>query len=250
MSAEKKLIQNFTLVPGNGDNFLFEQREMLISHSAFQKELSLICLIMAGDVESLTRSVEERSQEDVHVGKLSDDPLVQSKYCAVALMALGCRAAILGGVIESDAYNYSDVFIRNIDKMKSPDEVYGAIQSATLELVKMVRASRVRSEYPESVKNCINFISDHIHYKLTLPELAKHCGLSPSYLSSLFKKATGMTICSYVMHEKLLVARSMLISGKYGCVDVANYLGFCSQSHFCECFKKEFGHTPTNYLKK
>ena len=248
IAMKEKQIFGFSILPGDDNSFWFEQREELMAHTRFHTELAWLACILNGDAQQLDSCFGMDSSGDVNLGKLSDDPLRQSKYLAVSFMTIGCRAAILGGMREADAYNYSDVFIRSVDRMLSEDEVYFAMKKSMHELAHMVKAAKKGSGYPEAVRECINYIYDNLHSHLTLSLLASHCGFSPSYLSALFKTSTGMTVTQYVTREKLRAARSMLSTGKYNCTEVANYLNFCSQSYFCECFKKEFGITPTQCI--
>ena len=203
MDYIKGLFKHYNLVPGDGDDYLFEQRETLVTHSRFQDEIAWMSMILAGDAEGMKNHLNSRSADEINIGKLSNDPLMQSKYCAVAFMSIGCRIAMMGGAIESDAYNYSDAFIRSVDNMKTDEEVYNSLIEATFTLVEMVKAAKARTEYPLIVRECINYISDHLHYKLTLSELADFCKVSPSYLSAVFKKATGQNLSKYIVYEKL-----------------------------------------------
>ena len=96
---------------------------------------------------------------------------------------------------------------------------------------------------------CMDYIYSHIHYRITLEELADYLNLSPSYLSKLFKKEVGITISTYITNLKIDKAKNFLQYSEYTVADIANYLAFSSQSHFAETFRAETGKTPLEYRR-
>lgn len=57
-----------------------------------------------------------------------------------------------------------------------------------------------------------------------------------SYLSTKFKKETGMIISDYIMKEKIEEAKRLLRYTDKSATAIAAYLGFSSQSHFLTRF--------------
>ena len=93
----------------------------------------------------------------------------------------------------------------------------------------------------------MDYIYDNLHTGVTLEELTAVTGLSPSYLSRLFHKEVGTTISGYIARKKVNAAENMLKYSEYSFVDISNYLGFSSESHFIKVFKKYTGYTPKVY---
>lgn len=62
----------------------------------------------------------------------------QQKYMAVSFITLATRYAIQGGLGESNAYAYSDDFIRRIDAASAKRTVHAAIVDGAIELTNMV----------------------------------------------------------------------------------------------------------------
>jgi AraC-like DNA-binding protein len=103
--------------------------------------------------------------------------------------------------------------------------------------------------YPKPIIICMDYIYDYLHTKLSLSQLAKAAGLSPSYLSRLFHKETGMTISEYITRKRVEAAENMLKFSDHSCIEISNYLCFSSESHFIQVFKKQTGYTPREYRK-
>jgi AraC-like DNA-binding protein len=60
----------------------------------------------------------------------------------------------------------------------------------------------------------------------------------------------GITLSRYIRDQKINVACNMLRHLDESSLTIANYLGFSSQSHFIQVFKKSTGMTPEEYRRK
>ena len=71
--------------------------------------------------------------------------------------------------------------------------------------------------------------------------------MSADYLSQKFKKYVGVSLHKYIVKQKLEESKTLLTNGvEYG--GIGYYFGFCSQTHYIQCFKKEYGMTPKEYI--
>ena len=93
----------------------------------------------------------------------------------------------------------------------------------------------------------MEYIKKNIHKKLTVGEIAKSIPVNASYLSTLFKHTTGMTLIEYIGQQKLDKAKDYIRSGKYTFTQIAEMLSFNSVHYFSKLFKKQFGITPSEY---
>ncbi len=240
---------NLQIVQGNEKDWLFEQRESQKVHTAYEWEHGLFCCIRDGDVDRLGRVLEYFSSNPVMVGKLSTNSLRQMQYLAVAFVTLATRYAIQGGMLEMDAYNRSDASILKVDQIETVEKVIefiiGFLQTMTLEMYDL----KNRKGCSKPIRNCLEYINQNLHGKISLEELSKVANLSPQYLSALFKKEMGENIKEFVIRQKINTAKYMLIHDGFSAKDVSNYLDFSSQSHFINCFKKHCGMTPFDYQR-
>jgi AraC family transcriptional regulator len=85
----------------------------------------------------------------------------------------------------------------------------------------------------------VNLASD-----LSVFELAKIAQLSPFHFSRLFKNSVGMTPYQYVIRERIREGGRMLRTEKESIAEIALTVGFSSQSHFTDVFRKITGSTP------
>lgn len=234
-----------TIIP-NKENIIYDQRETGIIHSDFSLEYLLYKAIQAGDTATVNEAIDNYLKRGFVVGKLSDDALTQVRYWAVSCIAVAIHYAILGGLDETDAFNLSDIYIRKVGECTSMEECVSYLRVKAIELAQAVNESTVLKYDSKVISDCIHYINVHLHERLKVDTIAKHLGFSKDYLSSLFKKTTGITIHQYIIKKKLESAKLMLIKDT-PFNEICFSLGFCSESHFIECFKKEYGITPGKY---
>ena len=100
----------------------------------------------------------------------------------------------------------------------------------------------------------INDIEDYIHAhitaKLTLNDIASLFGISPNYLSILFKKTTGIGFNEYITSHKIALAKSTLLKTDKKIYEIAEQLGFESAFYFSKVFKKNVGLSPRDFIQE
>jgi AraC-like DNA-binding protein len=79
--------------------------------------------------------------------------------------------------------------------------------------------------------------------------IAEEVGMTRSYFSRFFKKATGENFYTYLTNMRLYHAHKELISKEESITDVALNNGFANVKSFIEAFKKNYNMTPARYKK-
>jgi AraC family transcriptional regulator len=93
------------------------------------------------------------------------------------------------------------------------------------------------------VKLIVEFVEGHLGSDLRVTELAALLDLSPHYFHLLFRTSFGMTPHRYVLQRRMEAARRMLRT-ETPITDIAYSLGFSSQAHFTQAFRRHTGSTP------
>lgn len=93
----------------------------------------------------------------------------------------------------------------------------------------------------------IAYINEYLSEDLSLGAIASEFGMSPSYFNTLFKGATGTTICQYVIQRRVELAKRLLRQSNLSIVEICYQVGFQSQSYFNNVFRKYTGITPKAY---
>jgi AraC family transcriptional regulator len=91
------------------------------------------------------------------------------------------------------------------------------------------------------------FIHAHIEEVITLNELARVAGLSPSHFCSLFRKTLGTTPHQFVLGCRIQHAKTLLADPSHSILDVALASGFRTHQHFSRIFHRLTGTSPSIY---
>lgn len=103
-------------------------------------------------------------------------------------------------------------------------------------------------KYDERIDNILNYINEHLHQNLSIDFLSSKFYVSKYYLMHKFKKQTGYTIHSYILHKRLIRSNLLMRNGK-SITDACMESGFGDYSNFIRAFKKMFGISPKKYYK-
>ncbi|WP_242050619.1 helix-turn-helix transcriptional regulator [Oculatella sp. FACHB-28] len=79
---------------------------------------------------------------------------------------------------------------------------------------------------------------------MSLAEVAGVINISPTYFASLFKQAMGISPHQYVIQQRVEKAKLMLKRTNLAIADIALQVGFSSQNHLTQQFKRITGMTP------
>jgi two-component system response regulator YesN len=85
---------------------------------------------------------------------------------------------------------------------------------------------------------------------LSLDILAEYVYMTPSYLSSIFKKETSMGINGFIKNYRMEKAKEMLENTNIKIKEIGNLVGYSNTSYFCQSFKEFYGLTPEKYRQK
>ncbi|MDP4087419.1 MAG: AraC family transcriptional regulator, partial [Bacillota bacterium] len=103
--------------------------------------------------------------------------------------------------------------------------------------------------YNDAIALCIDFIEKNIKNELSPEIISRACGYSTFHFSRVFNIYQGMTLMEYVKKRRLTLAAKDLFNGEK-IIDIALEYGFETHNGFSKAFKKEFGFSPTQYLKR
>ncbi len=230
---------------------LFENQENATRHNPYDQELREQGSIERGDIEALSKSMEEDYAGDL--GTLSKDPVRNMKDLAIVLVTLASRSAIRGGLSPEVSFSLSDSYIQQIEEINDISNLIYFAKEMEYHYASLVHDIRSRqSGIKKDKKNphiekCKDYIFSHLHDRITVDTLATELGYHPDYLSHLFKESEGIGLSQYIIREKITRARNLLTYSDYTYSEIASYLGFASQSHFGKHFKNITGYTPRQY---
>ena len=120
---------------------------------------------------------------------------------------------------------------------------------------KLLQATRARGDInmggvEGKIERVKHFLEINYHKPVKLEDAAEAVGLSPKYLSRLFKARAGTGFNTYKLRVRMDKARELL-SETAGNVDQISYgLGYQNPESFIRMFKKMTGLTPTHFRRR
>jgi AraC-like DNA-binding protein len=95
----------------------------------------------------------------------------------------------------------------------------------------------------------IRYSNTHYLQRLSLRELSGRFGVSPSYISRLFKQHLGAHFLEHLHNLRIKRACSLLATTEMSVYDISEEAGFESFRTFSRIFKQMNGLTPSEYRK-
>ncbi|KAA3187690.1 response regulator, partial [Akkermansia sp. BIOML-A54] len=108
--------------------------------------------------------------------------------------------------------------------------------------------SKLDNEFIEKITQLVedNLSSE----KIDITYLSDKMCMSGSTLYRKMKALTGLSTNEYIRKVKMQNAERLLLEGKYNISEIAYKIGMNSTGYFRQCFKDEFGVSPSDYLKQ
>ena len=104
----------------------------------------------------------------------------------------------------------------------------------------------LKAEKPMLLDQLMAYIEEHYTTRFTIDDMAKHCFVSSSTISHLFKEKLGVSLYRYVTQRRLIAAKQLIENGS-PLDDVSLQTGFQDYSSFYRAFKQEYGISPRQY---
>lgn len=183
-------------------------------------------------------------------GAMASDALRQQKNLIICTATLVTRAAIRGGLDRSTAFALSDHYIQRAELMGDVVDLTKLNARMILDFTGRVEAEKCGIHHSQLARKVREFVFENIGATITTEMLARECGMNRTYLCKRFVEDTGMTPGQYVAQVKIEESRRLMDITSKSVAEIAEYLGFSSQSHFQRMFKKCTGITPGQYRGK
>lgn len=214
-------------------------------HNTLTLEQTLLNFVQHGDTAALKEWMAQAPA--ARPGILSLEALRQQKNTFIVTATLVSRAAIRGGVDANDALSLSDAYIQKSEMLSSIEEIDNLQYHMVFDFTGRVEKIRIGKTPTKLMTDIANYVQKHLTEPMDIQSLAKAMFVSRTYLAVKFKKETGMTLTQFILKEKTEEGKRLLRYTEKPVSAIAAYLGFSSQSHFTNVFKKLNGCSPNEY---
>lgn len=174
------------------------------------------------------------------------DPVRNMKNYVIVANVLLRKAVEQGGVHPFYIDGVSSDFARKVEKIRTVQEGIDMMHDMIYKYCALVKNHSMKN-YSLLVQKVVTVIDSDLTADLSLHSQAQMLNVNASYLSTLFKKETGMTLTEYVTKKRIEHAAFLLASTNLQIQTVAQNCGIYDVNYFTKMFKKQTGKTPREY---
>jgi len=109
---------------------------------------------------------------------------------------------------------------------------------------------RVLINAPEMVQRTVRYFQENYAGPIERQKIAELVGISPDYLSRMFRQETGMSPWQYLTRLRIAHAQDLLLSTNSSITDIGCQVGFGDAAYFSRKFRAETGLSPQAFRKK
>ena len=132
-------------------------------------------------------------------------------------------------------------------------EFYSTMAEAEANGFRACKRCRPETEYTpdeELVRNVMAYLTANYKESISLQDIARYVGMSPSYLERVFKQETSETPHACLEKIRIDKAVHLLTHTNLSNLDVCFEVGFQSPSNFYKIFRKLKANSPSGFRKR
>ena len=180
------------------------------------------------------------------IEKRASSPLRNMKNYGIIMNTLLRKAAEQGGVHPLYIDRASSELARRIEEVATTEEGAEVMREMFRAYCMLVRRHSIQ-KYSSVVRQAVIAVDTDLSSDLSPSRLAEAVGVSPGYLSTVFRKETGSTLTEYVRSRRMELAEHLLSGTELQIQTVALHCGIMDVQYFTKLFKRRTGMTPSEY---
>lgn len=198
--------------------------------------------IKNGDGDAIA-GMDWETYSRVGIGKMSNDPVMQSRYLVVVSCTMACMIAVNEGVEWELAASLPDYYIQLAERINNVQELTTLTKNLLIHFCSLIKKQK-NIPYSRSIKRVVEYIYNNIYSTIYINDIASALNMSPSYLSKIFKNETGIYLKDYIHMEKMKEAKNLMKYTSMSYTEIASQLGYSDLSHFTKACRTYEGCTP------
>ncbi len=118
-----------------------------------------------------------------------------------------------------------------------------------IEFISQNKLAEYQFELTETIRKIHDQLLQHMEQRITIEELSRQYLINPTTLKNAFKSVYGTSIAAHIKEHRMRLAARMLIESNMNIAEIAQAVGYDSQSKFTAAFKTYFKVLPKEYRK-
>ncbi len=99
----------------------------------------------------------------------------------------------------------------------------------------------------DAIQQAKEYLQERVETRVSIAEMARLAGLSPSHFAAMFRKATGLGVLEYQIGQRMARARELLDTTDLPVSSIARALGYRDPFYFSRHFRLVHGVTASQY---
>ena len=216
-----------------------------ILEERYAVEDKLLSYIKNGDIILAESHFEKYTLSPSEIIRTKDS-VRNTKNLLLSANTLFRKAAHMGGVHPIYLDELSGKWAIKIEQSLSLE----ALNNISMQMIRsycLLTKKHSLSKYSSIVKQALTFINLNISSNITVKQVANEVGLSPDYLTRLFRKELGVNIITYINQKRIYTSLNLLKNTNLSISEIGDLIGLSNTSYFYKLFKKEIGISPKQY---
>lgn len=148
--------------------------------------------------------------------------------------------------IFSEFYGQPENIILPYQKIKTIELL---LYLSKLEFTANIQIDAFKTEQIEIIRKIHDHLTSQIHKRITIEELSRIYLMNPTTLKNAFKSVYGNSIATHIKEHRMEYAAKLLRESEKSIAEIAQAVGYDSQSRFSAAFKGYFNILPREYRK-
>lgn len=139
-----------------------------------------------------------------------------------------------------------DEIVSTLERDQTPPRLLHAA-GAAFKLLTQLGVDRLLPEAHDPLERAMRYLADRLDGSVSVPELARLVGVSPSHLGALFRRATGGGVLAHHTALRMARARQLLDRSAMSVQQIAVEVGYSDPFYFSRHFRRLHGMSPQQY---
>lgn len=177
------------------------------------------------------------------------------KYLSAFLNSTNIKYCVFGNEWSREFEKHFDVIEYELSNKENGFDLY-LKGNMYMVIAFLFRKNILKTSFPKEREELLGKLSGAILYmeryfmnNISLDDICRQCGFTPSYFCRIFKKATGRTFVEYLNYVRIREAEKLLMSSDANITEIFTKTGFTSHSYFNRVFYKYKNCNPSQYRK-
>lgn len=230
----------------NYQSFFDTNARTYYTSGGFETKNAMLRIVANGDVKNMEAVLDPYMT--LLVTLFQEGGLEFARESVMFVFAQVSAVATINGLDDWVAHDMKTDYYYDIEVITNIPDMLKLCRTFIENFTCAVYRSQRKNFYSPLTKEICEYVHWNVHEKISISTIAEKFHFSEGYISHKFKKETGMSVAAYITKTKIAEAKELLRT-EMPLIQIAETLGFCSQSHFSKVFRAETNMSPAEWRR-